>query len=74
MLIEYDIVHFNFKGFINSEIMKLIKKINDINSNAIPIAFLTVSLTTVYNIDDWFDFNTPWVVVNFSNRLIKNYL
>ncbi len=51
--------------------MKLIKKINDTNSNAVFIAFLTVSLTMVYNTDDLLASITWWVVPTFSSYTVN---
>jgi hypothetical protein len=42
---------------MNSEIMKLIKKIIDTNSNAVFMVFPTVSLIILCNTDDLFDSN-----------------
>ena len=57
--------YLSFNGFMNSEIMKLIKNMIDTKSNAVFIAFLTVLLTIVYKVKFSFPFKTLNVVVVF---------
>ncbi|KAF5031547.1 hypothetical protein DSECCO2_626620 [anaerobic digester metagenome] len=59
--------YLSFNGFMNSEIMKLIKNMIDINSNAVFIAFLTVLLIIVYKSVFSFPFKTSYVVLFFSS-------